>query len=106
MAKTSVLFIMPEMSGGGAEKLLLDLLRRFDYDRYEVTLLLEYRRGELLRDVPAQVHVRHCFGRNGTTRQRLHRLLMRLHLWWSYVALCRSRRIRRRRVPLRQAFPA
>ncbi|MBQ7214118.1 MAG: glycosyltransferase [Bacteroidales bacterium] len=96
MTKTSVLFIMPEMSGGGAEKLLVDTLRRFDYDRYEVTLLLEYCDGELLHDVPGQVQVRYCFRRNGTARQRLHRLLMRLHLWWPYVMRCRSRWIRRR----------
>lgn len=96
MAKTSVLFIMPVMSGGGAEKLLIDMLRRFDYSRFEVSLLLEYLEGDLLQDVPGQVHVRHCFGRNGAARQRFHRLLMRLHLWWPYVRCCRSRWIRRR----------
>ena len=94
--KKKVLFILPGLYGGGAEKVFIDMLRHFDYALYDVTLLLEYREGVYLPQVPPGVHLRTCFGRNGTLRQRLERLLRRLHLWWPYVRTFRTFRIRRR----------
>ena len=40
--KKKVLFMMPALPGGGAEKVLIDILKNFDYASYEVTLFLEY----------------------------------------------------------------
>ena len=37
-----ILFIMPALPGGGAEKVLIDILKNFDYSKYQLTLLLEY----------------------------------------------------------------
>ena len=45
MKKRKVLFIMQELKGGGAEKVLTDILAQFDYNRYDVTLLLIERVG-------------------------------------------------------------
>ena len=35
-----ILFIIPSLGGGGAEKVLVDLLDNFDYSRYAVSLLV------------------------------------------------------------------
>ena len=43
--KKRVLFLMPDLPSGGAEKVLIDILRNFDHNVYDVTLLLEYRQG-------------------------------------------------------------
>ena len=42
MPKKEILFIIENLRGGGAEKVLLDLLRRFDYSLYHVSLLIAY----------------------------------------------------------------
>lgn len=39
-----ILIIQESMSGGGAEKVLCDLLDNFDYTRYSIDLLLEYQK--------------------------------------------------------------
>lgn len=49
----SLLIIMESMNGGGAEKVLLDLLCAIDRDRYDITLLLVFRTGALLDRLPA-----------------------------------------------------
>lgn len=48
---------MPTLAGGGAEKVLYDILSHFDYARYEVTLLLDYRRGVYYDLLPQEVEV-------------------------------------------------
>lgn len=55
--KIRVLFCIDTLSGGGAEKLLIDILKRFDYGRYCVDLLLYKRHGVYLSDVPDEVQV-------------------------------------------------
>lgn len=52
------MFIMPDLPGGGAEKVLIDILRHWDYERCAVTLLLEFANGVYVKDVPAQVTLR------------------------------------------------
>lgn len=94
--KKKILFVLPALSGGGAEKVLLDMLRHFDHASYDVTLLLEYREGVYLGQVPPEVRLRTCFGRNTTLRQRLERMLGRLHLWRPYVATLRTLWVRHR----------
>ena len=38
--KKNIMFMMPALPGGGAEKVVIDILKNFDYASYEVTLLL------------------------------------------------------------------
>lgn len=52
-----ILFIDGPLGGGGAERVLIDILRNIDYDRYEVDLALICRGGALMDEVPAQVNV-------------------------------------------------
>lgn len=51
------LFIDGQINGGGAERVLIDILRNFDYDHYMVTLLQVNAGGTLIDEVPSQVHL-------------------------------------------------
>lgn len=66
-APMRVLFLLPAMAGGGAERVVLHLLRRLDRASFAPSLLLLDRSGELLSDIPADVPVSEC-GRRGTNR--------------------------------------
>lgn len=48
---------MPAMLDGGAEKVLIDILKNFDYSKYDVTLLLEIEDGPYMDDIPQQVRL-------------------------------------------------
>ncbi len=52
-----VLFAIGTMSGGGAERVLLEILRHLDRSRFTPLLYLIHRRGELLDDIPGDVPV-------------------------------------------------
>ena len=73
--KKKILFIMPSLPGGGAEKVLIDILKNFDYSTYAVTLLLEFREGVYLNDVPGEVRVLSLHEQNTIWFERLHRVL-------------------------------
>jgi len=52
-----ILFVYPEVMLGGSTTSLLSLLRAFDYNLYEVDLLLYKNDGELLEFVPSNVNI-------------------------------------------------
>lgn len=52
-----ILFIYGPLGGGGAERVLIDLLANLDYSRYEVDLCLMVNGGVLLPEVPKQVNI-------------------------------------------------
>ena len=85
--KKHILFIMPDLPSGGAEKVLIDILRNFDYTTYDVTLLLEYRQGVYLKDIPSQVRFKTMFGASNIWLERWHRLLGILHCGHLYHAI-------------------
>lgn len=68
-----VLFIMPALSGGGAEKVLIDILKNMDRSRYDLTLLLEYKEDVYTSSVPDYVKVISLYKRNNIWLERLHR---------------------------------
>lgn len=55
--KKKILFIMPSMFIGGAERSLLGLLDAIDYSRYQVSLFLLRHEGEFLPLIPKEVDV-------------------------------------------------
>lgn len=55
--KKQILFIDGPLGGGGAERVLIDILRNIDYEKYDVDLALICRGGILMDEVPAQVNV-------------------------------------------------
>lgn len=76
-----VLFIMPRLTGGGAQKVLIDMLRNFDYNRYKVTLLMQFKDGVYLNDIPKEVEVLSIHGRYNRFFYYLFRTLGILHLF-------------------------
>ncbi len=57
--KKKILFIIPTLKSGGAEKSLVTLLQLFDYDKYDVTLFLFRKEGIFLNMVPENVKIIH-----------------------------------------------
>ena len=65
-----ILFIAYNLVGGGAEKALVELLRHFDYSRYEVTLCLLYNEGVYIDEIPAKVKVIVLYDRHDKFHQK------------------------------------
>lgn len=55
--RKKILFVIPALGVGGAEKSLLELLEKWDYEKYEVDLLLLKREGVLKNSVPSSVNI-------------------------------------------------
>lgn len=55
--KRNILFVLPALGMGGAEKSIVDLFRVFDYDNYEVDLLLLCGRGILANEIDSRVNI-------------------------------------------------
>lgn len=53
--KKKILFCMETLTGGGAEKNLIEILKRIDKEQYEVDLLLLRKEGVYLNDIPNYV---------------------------------------------------
>ncbi len=58
--RTRVLFVIGLLAGGGAERVVVRILRRLDRDRFLPALLLIEKRGIFLSDVPGDVPVMDC----------------------------------------------
>lgn len=57
MIMKKILFIMPSMFIGGAERSLLGILNNIDYKKYNVSLFLYRHEGEFLPYIPSEVHL-------------------------------------------------
>lgn len=77
--KKSILFIAGSMVGGGAEKVLLDILRNIDYNTYDVDLALVEKSGILLGQVPEQVNIIELWKKNSFHYFMAVKLSLHLH---------------------------
>ena len=55
--KKKLLFEVMHLHMGGAERSLVNLLSEIDYSKYEVDLLLIKKEGNLIRQLPKEVHL-------------------------------------------------
>lgn len=55
--KKKLLFVIPSLDAGGAEKSLVNLLNEFDFEKYEVHLFMMTRRGVFISQLPAKVKI-------------------------------------------------
>lgn len=55
MKRTTVLFFLPNLGGGGAQKVVATLLRGMDYGQYTIHLALVEKKGNFLQDLPETV---------------------------------------------------
>ena len=78
---------MPEMMGGGAEKVLVDILKNIDYEIFDVSLLLEFKGNVYWSDIPKQVNVYCLNGENTLNMQRFHRALRILHCYGIFISI-------------------
>ena len=76
-----LLFVIHTLDGGGAEKVLIDILKHFDYASYEVTLFLEFKEGTYLNDLPNEVRLLALHPKNTIWFERLHRILRTFHCY-------------------------
>lgn len=61
--KTKILFFHFDLGNGGAEKVLVNLLRCLDYQKYDVTLYLLFKHGVNLPSLPSNVRLLYLFNR-------------------------------------------
>lgn len=54
---TKLLFVIMHLHMGGAERSLVNLLSEIDYSQYEVDLILIKKEGDLIRQLPQEVHL-------------------------------------------------
>jgi len=59
--KRKILFILPSLVGGGAERTLINLLEKIDYKKYDVDLLVVLKQGVYLKQVPKEVKLLYLF---------------------------------------------
>ena len=69
--KQSVLFIQESMDGGGAEHVLVSILKHLPADKYDITLLLIFNTGRLLDAIPDNVKVKYLVRDNTSRYTRL-----------------------------------
>src|SRR6056297_2293628 len=62
--KRNILFLIPSLRGGGAERTLINLLHKVDYDRYDIDLIVVSKLGQYVNEVPDEVAVRYLFKNN------------------------------------------
>lgn len=55
--KKTVLFINGHLDAGGCERSLVDILKNFDYEEYDVDLLLLEHKGDYFDEVPRNVNI-------------------------------------------------
>lgn len=76
--KTRVLFTLPNLEGGGGERVFVTLLRHLDRERFELHLALVERKGVYITELPADVTLHDLGGRSPLAFLRLLRLIWRL----------------------------
>lgn len=55
--KKKMLFIVPSMRGGGAERVISTLLQHLDHEKFELHLALITKEGKFLADIPSHVNL-------------------------------------------------
>ena len=87
--RTRVLFVIGSMGGGGAERQVLEILRRIDRTRFEPILYLAIKQGELLNEVPPDVPIFAYWDGSPETRTRRILASMKLTRLLRYLDLAR-----------------
>ena len=73
-SKRRLLFLMPSLRGGGAERTLINLLHKIDPARYHVDLIVVSKKGPYVEQVPEYVNISYLY-----QNDYIARILMYLH---------------------------
>jgi glycosyltransferase involved in cell wall biosynthesis len=88
MKKKKILFIINSLVGGGTEKVLITLLKHFDYFLFDVDLLLIYKEGEFLVDLPKEVKIIYLYPNKQSFIEKInYNLLSRFGVDFGYKLL-------------------
>lgn len=71
-----ILIAIDNLGGGGAEKVLINLLNHLNRDKYQITLLLLFNEGVHLKSVPEHVEVKYLFNKkSGLVRKIIYKMV-------------------------------
>lgn len=59
--KKNILIIIPKLVGGGAERVLINLLKQVDYQIYNIDLFIGLKGGRLEEEIPKEVNINFLF---------------------------------------------
>lgn len=76
--KRNILFIIPTLDGGGAEKVLVNILNKMDYKKCNVTLILHCKSGIYLKDINKNVKIKHIYNPNYFKYRYFHSIYYRV----------------------------
>ena len=94
--KKRILFIVNSLAGGGVEKVLITLLKNFDYTRYYVELLLVYNEGVYLEEVPREVKVNYLYPKSLSIREKInYNLLAKFGIDYGYKLMMIQKRLKK-----------
>ena len=83
--RKKILFIIPSLVGGGAEKILIDLLKTFDYNRFDVDLFIIHHTGPHLKEIPESVgKIYSFFFKHNLLSRAIYKGLRIIHLYDKY----------------------
>ncbi|MDQ1339271.1 MAG: hypothetical protein QG567_423 [Campylobacterota bacterium] len=57
MSKKRVMFFLPGLHGGGAERVAINILKKLDQEKFEIVLVLVNKSGEYLDLIPEQIRI-------------------------------------------------
>lgn len=82
----SILFVIDTLEGAGAERVLITILKNLDYSKYKVDLLLIFKQGVFLKDVPNEVNIISIFDNyNNKVFKKVYSILFHRQLYKHYV---------------------
>lgn len=93
--KRRILFIDGPLGGGGAERVLIDILRHIDYNCYEVDLALICSGGALMEEIPPEVNVIELWSSYNLKYKLAYRASKWLHCNWLFARKMNGAKLRR-----------
>lgn len=85
--RKKIIFTLYDLNIGGIEKALINMLKIFDYNKYEVTLFLEKKEGIFLNEIPKNVKIVNynlCDSKNILYRKVRNRLKLIFHIIYKF----------------------
>ena len=68
---TKILFLIPNLGHGGAEKVLVNLVNHMDKDKFHITVMALYDEGVNKEFLSKDVRYKACFGKSFKIRSKI-----------------------------------
>lgn len=90
--KKRIMFIIGALGGGGAEKVIIDILQRFDQSVYDITLLVIVNSGIYDNSIPKGVNIHYIFDKYNFGAKIKNKLFTKFH-FWKLINIGRNRNV-------------